>query len=39
VRHPADADEVLEVPGHELRAVVGDDAGLLGAAWLAVARE
>src|SRR5947209_5151821 len=29
VRHPADPDEILEVPGDELRAVVRDDPGML----------
>ena len=27
VRHATEADELLEVPGDELRAIVGDDAG------------
>ena len=29
MRHPTDADELLEVPGDELGTVVGDDAGVL----------
>jgi hypothetical protein len=29
MRHPADANELLEVPGDELRAVVRDDPGVL----------
>jgi hypothetical protein len=28
MRHPACTDEILEVPGHELRSVVGDDPGV-----------
>ena len=29
MRHPADADELLEVPGDELGTVVGDEPGML----------
>ena len=29
MRHPAYADEILEVPGHELRSIVGDHPGML----------
>ena len=33
--HPAYSDEILEVPGHELRSVVGDDPGMLAGILLA----
>jgi hypothetical protein len=33
--HPADADELLEVPGDELRAVVCDDPGAFSGILLA----
>ena len=29
MRHPTDADEFLEVPGDELRAIAGDNSRLL----------
>src|SRR5208282_6338518 len=35
VRHRAYTDEILEVPGHELRSVVGDDPGMLAGILLA----